>query len=66
MVSGPEQSRLLKEFEEDKIKVSEYGYHHKEGFSIQKTFKEESVSLIQVFSEFGNPFLDDSNELLVL
>ncbi len=42
MVSGPEQARLLKEFEEEylpKAKDSQYGYHHEEGFSAQKTFR---------------------------
>ena len=39
MVSGPEQARLLKKFEEDylpKDKDSDCGYHHEEGFYTQK------------------------------
>ena len=68
MVSGPEQARILKEFEEDlpQHKDSEYGFHHEEGFSTQRNFKEQTVNLVQVFCELGNPFLDDSNELLAL
>ena len=45
MVSGPEQARLLKEFEDDyesKENSSEYGYHHEEGFSTQRSFKEHA------------------------
>ena len=68
MVSGPEQARILKEFEEDlpQHKDSEYGFHHEEGFSTQRNFKEQTVNLVQVFCELGNPFLDDSDELLAL
>ena len=69
MVSGPEQARLLMEFEEDYLRKQshlECGYHHEEVLSTQKTFKEEVMSLVQVFNELGNPFLDDSDELMVL
>lgn len=69
MVSGPEQARLLKEFEEDYLpnkKGLEYGYHHEEGFSAQKNFKEQAVNLVQTINELGNPFLDDGDELLAL
>ena len=69
MVSGPEQARLLKEFEDDYLQNnsdSECGYHHEEGFSTQRIFKEKAASLVQVINELGNPFLDDSHELLGL
>ena len=33
---------------------------------MQKSFKEQAASLIQVINELGNPFLEDGNELLVL
>jgi len=49
MVLGPEQVRILKEFEEDyllKDKHSEYGHHLEEGFSTQKSFHEKPLSLI--------------------
>ena len=59
MVSGPEQARLLKEFEE-------CSYHHEEGFSTQRIFKEQAVSLVQVINELGNPFLVNSHELMAL
>jgi hypothetical protein len=55
MVSGPEQARLLKEFEEDylpKDKDSDCGYHHEEGFSTQISLKEQAVSLIQVINSW--------------
>ena len=69
MVSGREQARLLKEFEDgydSKENSSEYGYHHVEGFPTQRSFKEHAKSLVQVIDELGNPFLHDSDELLAL
>ena len=53
----------MKEFEEGCD--SESDAHHKEGFSAQKSFKEQTNNLIHVFKEFGNPFFDD-NKLLTL
>ena len=67
MVSGPEQARLLNEFEDDYLQNnSECGYYHEEGFSTQRIFKEQEMSLVHVKNELGNPFLDDSHELLAL
>ena len=66
MVSGPEQARLLKELKEFEEQDSTCGYHHEEGLSTQRTFKEQAVSLAEVMSEMGNPFLDGSEELLAL
>ena len=60
-------SKATKEFEDEYfLKHSKYGYHHEEGLSTQRVFKEQAVSLAQVINEFGNPFLDDSDELLAL
>ena len=49
MVAGPEQARLLKEFEDDYLpqdKNSQYGCHYEEKICAQKTFKEQAASLI--------------------
>jgi len=66
--TGSEQARILKEFEDDcsERKKQEYGYHHEEDFSIQKSFKEQVMNLIKVIREMRNPFLEDSDELLAL
>lgn len=59
-VSGPEQARLLKEFEQEYFLTeenSECGYHHKEGLSTHVT---------QVIRQVGNLFLDGSDNLLAL
>lgn len=67
MIAGPEQARLLKEFEREYI--SEEGnkqQHHEEGMSIQKTFKEQVLALVHTISGMSNLFLDDTPELLTL
>jgi len=45
---------------------SESDAHHEEGFSAQKSFKEQTNNLIHVFEEFESSFLDDNNELFTL
>ena len=69
MVSGPEQAWLLKEFEYEyfsNLSDEEFGFPHEEHFSTQKSFKEQAVSLVHVFNEFGSLFLEEGSELLVL
>ena len=53
MILGPEQARLLKEFEDffSRRKGYELGDHHEEEFSVQKNFKQEAASLIQIIEE---------------
>ena len=61
MTAGPEQARLLKEFEREFMReASSKQLHHEEGFWMQKSFKE------QAHNEMGNPFLHDNAELVVL
>ena len=68
MISGSEQARLLKKFEGNHCepKELECGYHHEEGFSTQKSFKEQVVNLTDVINGMENPFLEDTDELLAL
>lgn len=67
MVAGPEQARLLQEFEKEFIpEVVNQQKHHVVGFSSQKAFKEQAKNLIQSINEMGNPFLDGADELLML
>ena len=69
MIAGPEQARLLTQFESEYLPEEdpEVNYqHHEEGQSVQAAFRNQSNSLIQTISEYGNPFLDDHSELLVL
>ena len=70
MIGGPEIARLLDEFESDfhiSTGESEKGHlHHEEGLASQRTFKKQTQSLIDTITKFGNPFLDDCPELLIL
>lgn len=67
MISGPEQARLLKEFQDNYVPNQDKSYHyHEEGFATQKTFKEQSLSLFTAIKHFGNPFMDVNDELLTL
>ena len=66
MMAGPEQARLLKEFEcEFMPEVSDNQLHCEEGLWTQKAFKEQAQSLAEVIREMGNPFLNDNAQLLV-
>jgi len=39
--------------------------YHEEGFYTQMTFREQALCLVDTISEMGNPFLDDSPDLLM-
>ena len=72
MVSGPEMARAVNEFESSleliqceqskSINVK----HHEQTKSVQKSFVNQVKSLVDVFGEMGNPFLEQSGDLLVL
>ena len=67
MLAGPEQARLLTEFEAQYLpEVSEKYSHHEEGLSAQRTFKRQVLALVETIEDMGNPFLDDTPELLSL
>ena len=57
MVAGPEQARLLKEFEREFItEGSSKQSHHEEGFSTQKIFKEQVKNLVDTINKMSNLF----------
>ena len=67
MVAGPEQARLLVEFEGQFLDTANQNcLQHEQSCSTQATFKKQVKSLCEVVSNMGNPFLDDYPELLVL
>lgn len=67
MVSGPEQARLMVEFEASLPKEGkDDSFHHEEGLATQRHFKEHVANLISVINELGNPFLHDNEELVAL
>lgn len=58
MVSGPELSRLLNEFENITDVSSGHNKCHEQGFSTQKTFKDHVNNLAESISSKFNPFLE--------
>ena len=67
LLAGPEQARLIQELEEQFVIEKEgEGFHHDEGLSTQKTFQLHVLSLVEVINDMGNPFLDQSEDLLTL
>ena len=64
MVAGPEVARVIVEFEDFNMhpRNQEETRHHEEIPSVQNTFARD----VAVIEELGNPFEEDSQDLLVL
>ena len=68
MVAGPELSRTLTEFESTfKTNRGESAIrHHEQVPVVQSAFAKQVNALVSTIEEMGNPFLDESADLLVL
>ncbi len=69
MVAGPELVRITVEFEVSMERLhqrSSNTNHHDQTKSNQVTIAQHVKSLVEVIEEMGNPFLEDSKDLLVL
>jgi hypothetical protein len=69
MLSGPETTRILHQFEDQYLTDTEESskhLNHEMGRSAQNTFKQEVNNLVDVIKKMGNPFLDDFPELVTL
>ena len=72
MIAGPGIAGAIAEFENesdsDPSKQSRGPdlLHHEQVNHLQCTFKTQVQSLVEVFTECGNPFIDESGDLLVL
>ena len=68
MIAGPELSRLVGEYESvsERADRNASTKHHDHSISAQKGFQSKIQKLVQAMSELGNPFLEDSKDLLVL
>ena len=68
MIAGPEVARVVTEFEEnvqpsiDNVNAD----HHDQKKSNQKSFMKDVSSLINTMLEIGNPFSEDSQDLIAL
>ena len=68
MLAGPEQARLLAEFDKQFMEEEENTWcvQHEQGLSAQILFQKHSNSLYETIMSMGNPFEDDCPELLAL
>ncbi len=68
MVIGPEMARLVNEFEAsiNRAQTSVDFRHHEQRPGVQKAFLRDVKALKTSFDEYGNPFLESSDDLLVL
>lgn len=62
LVSGPEFSRMIQEFES--CSHEEDHSHHEQYREFQEKFKTNVTALVQVIEEMGNPFLEDTGNLI--
>ncbi len=67
LLARPEQARLIHKFEQQFLNDKEGTFfHHEESFSAQRNFHNHVQSLVDTINDFGNPFLDQSQDLLTL
>ncbi len=67
MVAGPEQARILTEFEELYHHTSDQpSQSHEQGHSTQERFHKQVNSMCDTIVIMGNPFMDTSKELMTL
>ena len=68
MISGPEVTRVISEFEAamKPQNTQTVTLHHEQTSSMQKLFVKNVQALVAVFNEYGNPFQEDSTDMLVL
>ena len=66
MVAGPEISRILEEFDQSYGNVSVDTRHHEETEANQRNFLEHVRQMTNAIEEQGNPFMEDTKDLIVL
>ena len=67
MIAGPGIARLVEEFEEGyDDDSSDSGGHHEQTKSVQDKFVKDVRSLVITIEEMGNPFMEESGDLINL
>ena len=68
MVSGPEMAHIIEEFQAstDNIGTATDTRHHEESNPVQVSFAEDVQSLTDIIEQMGNPFTENSSDLIVL
>ena len=64
MVGGPEVARMIKEFE-DSTPVPKY-QHHEQTPATQTAFARDVLNVVASFEELGNPFTEESEDLIAV
>ena len=70
MVAGPEMARAISEFDTNCMISSKRGSqqqrHHEHTLSVQTSFARDMSSLVETINNYGNPFKEETSDLLVL
>ena len=71
MIGGPALSQLIQEFHtalksDRPSDVVDMCLHHEQTKSVQNTFCKDVSSLVSIIADCENPFMEDSDDLLVL
>ena len=66
MLAGLEVSRVVNQFETSMPENTLSNEHHEKAHHVQESFSGHVKSLVVVLDGMGNPFLEESDELLVL
>ena len=66
VVAGPEQARILTEFEKRYHSLDQAGQNHEQGYSTQEMFRKQVINMCDAIETMGNPFMDTSHELVTL
>ena len=65
MLAGPEITRIIGEFEDQlTTKDTNETRHHEQQGAVQKTFLEQVTALVCCMEGMGNPFLEESGDIL--
>jgi len=64
MVAGSEIARAITEF--DTNCMSQQGRHHEHTLSTQMSFARDMNALVEIIDSYGNPFEEETSDLLVL
>ena len=68
MVAGPDIARVVTEFEEHgkNNPKTNRDRHHEKTKEVQDTLKKDVTAFVDMFIYMGNPFMEESNNLLTL
>ena len=68
MVAGPEVARIIEEFHNEHYQWGKNRtiHHHEQIPSVQAAFSKDVCSLVSTIEDFGNPFEEESSDLLIL